>query len=93
MSAHFTYYGKTEDKNREVRFYKRPNGLYVCEVEGMPVLRITHPSKTRVMAAFKGWWEMSQKDWGASEIDWNEMATPEEQEEDLWKQLDQKEAK
>ena len=67
-SASFTYFGRTEDQNREVRFYRRPDRMYVCEVEGLPALKIAHPSKERVRAAFDGWYEMSMKDWGASEI-------------------------
>jgi len=85
--AHFTYFGENETKNREVKFYRRPDGMFVTEVEGMPALKIAHPSKKRVMAAFKGWWEMAQKDWGASDIEWGDMATEAEQEEALWRQL------
>jgi len=66
--ARFTYLGSSKDKNREVRFYRRSDGMYVCEIEGMPALKIIHPSKERVRAAFDGWWQMAQKDWGASEI-------------------------
>jgi len=87
MLAHFTYYGSTEAKSKEVKFYRRPNGLYVCEIEGMPALKVSHPSRIRVMAAFKGWHEMAIKDWGASEIEWDGMATSDEQEEAVWNQL------
>lgn len=66
--ARFTYLGRTEAENREVRFYRRPDRMYVCEVEGTPALKIIHPSRERVRAAFEGWWQMAQKDWGASEI-------------------------
>ncbi len=71
-AAAFTYYGSTEDKNRTVRFYKQ-NGHYVCEIEGMPALKIVHPSYSRVRAAFEGWYQMSFKDCGASDIDWGDM--------------------
>jgi len=66
--ARFTYLGSSEDKNREVQFYRRSDGMYVCEVEGYPTLKVVHPSKERVRAAFEGWYQMSIKDWGASEI-------------------------
>ena len=69
--AQFTYFGSDETKHRTVRFYQNPYGSYTCDIEGMPALRITHPSKERVRAAFEVWWEMSWKDWGASEIEWN----------------------
>ena len=72
--AKFTYYGSDESKNREVRFYRNPQGLYVCEAEGYPALKVTHPSKVRVKTAFQNWWEMAQKDWGASEIEWGDMS-------------------
>lgn len=88
MSAKFTYYGKTEALNREVKFYQRSDKLYVCDIAGMPALRVLHPSRARVMAAFKAWWEMAQKDYGASEIDWGDMAAQEEREEVWWTQLD-----
>jgi hypothetical protein len=71
-AAEFTYFGSDESKNRVVRFY-RQNGYYVCEVEGVPALRVQHPSYERVKAAFEGWWQMSFKDWGASDIDWGDM--------------------
>jgi len=71
--AQFTAYGRTEDANRVVRFFKR-NGMYVCEVEGVPSLTITHPSHERVKAAFDGWYQMSlYKDYGASDIEWGDM--------------------
>ncbi len=70
--ASFTSYGSTEDKNRVVRFYKR-DGRYVCEVEGIPALTIVHPSYDRVRAAFEGWYQMSIKDWGSSDIEWGDM--------------------
>ena len=72
-AATFTYQGETEDKNRIVKFYKR-NGMYVCEMEGMPSLTITHPSYERVLEAFKGWYQMAQKDYGPSDIDWGDMS-------------------
>ena len=71
--AHFTYFGRTEAENREVRFYRRPDGMYVCEVEGYPTLKVTHPSKERVRAAFDCWYQMSFKDWGASNIEWEDI--------------------
>jgi len=67
-AARFTYFGSDETKNREVRFYRRSDGMYVCEIEDMPALKIIHPSRERVRAAFEGWYQMSMKDWGASEI-------------------------
>lgn len=73
-AATFTSYGSTEDKNKVVRFYKNKYGSYTCEVEGIPALTITHPSYERVKAAFEGWYQMSFKDWGASDIDWGSMA-------------------
>ena len=72
-AASFVYYGETEDKNRVVRFSRNRYGSYTCELEGMPVLTITHPSYERVKAAFEGWYQMSFKDWGASDIDWGDM--------------------
>ena len=72
-AATFIYQGETEDKNREVRFYKNQRGMYVCEIEGMPALTIIHPSYERVKAAFEGWYQMAFKDWGPSEIDWGDM--------------------
>lgn len=70
--ASFTYYGSDKTKNRTIRFYKNRHSSYTCDVEGIPSLTITHPSKVRVRAAFEGWWQMAQKDWGASEIDWGD---------------------
>jgi len=72
-AAQFVYYGSDESKNRTVRFYKNLNGMYSCGIEGLPALTITHPSYARVKAAFEGWWQLSQKDWGASDIDWGDM--------------------
>jgi len=72
-AATFVYHGQTEDKNRVVKFHKR-NGMYVCEIEGMPSLTITHPSYERVLAAFEGWYQMAWKDWGPSDIDWGDMS-------------------
>ena len=70
--AQFTAYGETEDKNRVVRFFKR-DGMYVCEVEGLPALTVVHPSYERVKAAFEGCYQMAFKDWGPSDIDWGDM--------------------
>ena len=78
-AATFVYYGADESKNRIVRFFKR-DGYYVCEVEGMPSLTISHPSCERVKAAFEGWYQMSFKDWGASEIEWGDMSFSEKEE-------------
>jgi hypothetical protein len=77
-AAEFTYFGSDESKNRVVRFY-RQNGYYVCEIEGMPSLKIVHPSYERVRSAFLGWYEMSFKDWGSSDIDWGDMQPPREE--------------
>ena len=71
--AQFTYLGSDGSKSRLVKFYRNAQGLYVCDIEGYPALKIIHPSKERVKAAFLGYWEMSWKDWGASEITWNGM--------------------
>lgn len=71
--AKFTYYGSSPDKDRKVTFFKTDDNRYTCRIEGMHALTITHPSKERVREAFKGWWELSQKDWGASEIDWGDV--------------------
>lgn len=75
-AATFIYYGETEENNRTVRFCKR-DGSYVCEVEGMPALMISHPSFERVRAAFNGWYQLAQKDFGASDIDWGDMTSAE----------------
>jgi len=77
-AAQFVYYGRTEDKNRIIRFHKS-HGMYVCEVEGMPALVIRHPSYDRVRAAFEGWYQLALKDWGASEIEWNDMSPAEKE--------------
>lgn len=76
-AATFTVYGRTEDTNRVVRFYKR-DGVFVCDVEGMPALTVVHPSYKRVRAAFLGWYGIAQKDWGASDIDWAGMDAADE---------------
>lgn len=68
--ASFTYYGETEDKNREVHLHRNPNGTYTIDIEGMPSLARTVSDKDEAEDILRGWWEMSQKDWGASEIIW-----------------------
>lgn len=70
--ASFIYYGETEDKNRLVRLYQNPQGTYTVDIEGMPSLTQTVTDKTKAEGIFRGWRELSMKDWGASEIDWGE---------------------
>jgi len=71
-SASFTYYGSSEDKNRTVRLIQNSAGSYTIDIEGMPALTQTTPSKMRAEEIFQGWWEMAWKDWGASDIDWSD---------------------
>ena len=75
--ASFIAYGRTEAENREVTFSRLPNGQYVVRVEGMPVLTVTHPSYERVKAAFEGYYQMSVKDYGPSELEWGDMGQKE----------------
>jgi len=70
--ASFTYYGETREKDRTVRLYQNREGTYTVDIEGLPALTQTTPSKDRAEQVFRGWREMSMKDWGASEIDWGD---------------------
>lgn len=70
--AGFTYYGGTTDKDREVRLRHNLDGTFTVDIEGMPVLTQTVKDRDRAEEIFRGWWEMSMKDWGSSEIKWNE---------------------
>lgn len=71
--ASFTYHGGPGREDRLVTFSKRHDGQYTVQIEGMPALTIIHPSYNRVKAAFEGFYQMSQKDYGATDIDWGDM--------------------
>jgi len=70
--ASFTYYGETPDKGREVRLHHNLDGTFTVDIEGMPSLNRTVRDRDEAEDILRGWWEFSQKDWGASEIEWNE---------------------
>ena len=69
--AQFTYYGSTPDKGRIVSL-DHVDGQYVVSVEGYPALTQTTNDFEKAKGVLEGWWEMSWKDWGASEIEYNE---------------------
>lgn len=73
--ASFTYYGSSPDKNRDVtlsvdNFPPSYRDIYAVTVEGYPGLTKHTPNRDEAEEILRGWWEMSQKDWGASEIEW-----------------------
>jgi hypothetical protein len=75
--ASFIAHGRTPVEDREVSFFRLPDGRYRVTVQGWPALTLTHPSYERVREAFQGFYEMSWKDWGPSDIDWGSMREPE----------------
>lgn len=71
-AARFTYYGESRDKDRVVRLYQNQFGTFTVDIQGMPALTKTVKDKDEAEDVFRGWREMSWKDWGASEIDWGD---------------------
>ena len=69
--AQFTYYGSTPSKNRVVQLQQDAKGTYVVSVEGYPSLTQRTNDFERAKSILEGWHEMSWKDWGASDIEWN----------------------
>ena len=69
--ASFVYYGSTPDKHRLVTLRQSGN-RYIVDIEGYPSLTQIYTNKEKAECALLGWWEMSQKDWGASEIEYFE---------------------
>ena len=68
--AWFTHYGSDPSKSRQVQLSLGHGGTYTVTIEGYPDLTIHTPDRVKAESALRGWWEMSQKDWGASEIIW-----------------------
>lgn len=74
--AKFTYYGRTPETNKLVSLYKR-GGRWICAMEGYPSLTRSHPSFEVARRAFADWYELAQKDFGASDIDWGDVESQE----------------
>ena len=69
-AAFFILYGKTEEDDRLVRLYRNRKGIYTVDFEGYPHLTRTTNSYEKAKSIFLGAYEMAQRDWGASEINW-----------------------
>jgi hypothetical protein len=62
-----------------VKFYKDDiTGKYVVDVQGFPALKVSHPSRERAIEAFKGYYAMTAKDYGATKVDYGDMFTEQE---------------
>ena len=70
--AHFWYYGNTSGKSRLVRLYQNKSGTYTVDIEGMPALTRTVSNRDKAEDIFRRFYGMSEKDWGASEIEWGD---------------------
>ena len=66
----FTYYGSSLGKDRKVTL-RDIEGRFVISIEGMPALTQTVADEDKALAIFDGFYQMSWKDWGPSEIDWS----------------------
>lgn len=78
-SFNYMYYKHGLRAGRKVNFYRdSATGKYVASVEGYPALRITHPSRNRVLQAFVDYFNMAIKDWGTTDFEPGDYITQEE---------------
>lgn len=69
--ASFTAYGYTSDKDHRVIFAKGGK-KYVVWVENYPELSHSSPNYNIAKEAFMNAYYMTEKDYGSSDIDWND---------------------
>jgi len=68
--AYFTHLGDGQESGRLIRMYRNNRGTYTVDVEGYPALSQTVESLEKAEQILRGWWQLSLKDWGATEIEW-----------------------
>lgn len=71
LVAYFTWEGETPERGRKVSLSKTSGG-YLISVRGFPELRKTFVKKSEAVDTFRSIHDASWKDWGASEIVWEE---------------------
>ena len=69
-AAFFVVYGEKRLDYTLVRLYRNRKGTYTVDFEGYPHLTRTTNSYEKAKSIFLGAYEMAQRDWGASEINW-----------------------